>query len=158
VLLPEEQGLGALAGALTEGGFGLAKLTPAHLEALAELVPQAALARSTLSLVLGGEALTGERLRPWRTANPGLRVFNEYGPTEAVVGCCVYELPPGDPAAGALPIGRPIANTRLYVLNRRLRPVPPRLPRPARPHRRALRPRPLRQPARKAGRAPLSDR
>ncbi|HEX6862214.1 MAG TPA: amino acid adenylation domain-containing protein, partial [Thermoanaerobaculia bacterium] len=125
-LLPEEGGLDALAAALAEGGFGLVKLTPSHLEALAPLLPAGA-AGCSRSLVLGGEALTGEALRFWR-ADPGVRIFNEYGPTETVVGCSVYELPPGEPAPGRVPIGRPIANTRLYVLDAGLRPVPPWVP------------------------------
>src|SRR5205085_657960 len=65
-----------------------------------------------------------EHLAFWREHAPGTVVFNEYGPTEAVVGCCVYRVPVGDLGAGAIPIGRPIANTRLYILDRALQPVP----------------------------------
>src|SRR5206468_10695914 len=49
---------------------------------------------------------------------------NEYGPTETVVGCCKYEVSPDDPETGPVLIGRPIANTRLYVLDRHRMPVP----------------------------------
>jgi hypothetical protein len=47
-----------------------------------------------------------------------------YGITETVVGCCVYELPADTPSSGALPIGRPIANTQLYLLDPHMQPVP----------------------------------
>src|SRR5205823_1222052 len=52
------------------------------------------------------------------------RLINEYGPTETVVGCCIYEAPPEGDFSGAVPIGRPIANTQLYVLDSRMDPVP----------------------------------
>src|SRR4029079_7167521 len=60
----------------------------------------------------------------WRRHAPSTRIINEYGPTETVVGCCVYELPPEGPGVGGVPIGRPIANTQLYILDRWLTPVP----------------------------------
>jgi len=77
------------------------------------------------TFVIGGENLLAESLHLWREAAPETRLINEYGPTETVVGCCVYEVQPGDPHTGSVPIGRPIANTQLYVLDASLEPVPP---------------------------------
>src|SRR6185436_5082634 len=54
----------------------------------------------------------------------GTRLINEYGPTETVVGCCIHDASPHDLADGVVPIGRPIANTELYVLDPGLQPVP----------------------------------
>ena len=52
-------------------------------------------------------------------------VVNEYGPTETVVGCCAFEVRgAGSEVADAVPIGRPVANTRLFVLDGWLAPVP----------------------------------
>ena len=51
-------------------------------------------------------------------------LVNEYGPSETVVGCCVYQIPIGRQQTGAIPIGRPIANTQLYILDQHLQPVP----------------------------------
>ncbi len=125
VLLPEEEGAATLAAALRAGGdFSLVKLTPAHLQVLRHLLAPEELAGRARALVIGGEALWAESLTAWREHAPGTRLINEYGPTETTVGCCIYEVQPGDPAAGAVPIGRPIANTRLYVMGPGLRPVP----------------------------------
>lgn len=100
----------------------LFKLTPAHLQALrhvAEACPARAVAHR---IVVGGEQLSVATLAPWIRSLPLARFVNEYGPTETVVGCCVYELS-GPKALEALggaavvPIGRAIANTQLYVLD-----------------------------------------
>jgi hypothetical protein len=79
-------------------------------------------------MVIGGEALFGETVGWWRRRAPGIRLINEYGPTETVVGCCVYEVGEPDPARGPVPIGRPIANTRIYLLDPGLQPVPRGVP------------------------------
>ena len=124
VLVREDPTLEALTDALRAGDFSLVKLTPAHLEALSFKLAAEHRGLLTRTFVIGGEALVGETLRYWRHQNPGVRLINEYGPTEATVGCCVYEIPAGMVPASAVPIGRPIANVRLYVLDRNLQPVP----------------------------------
>jgi SAM-dependent methyltransferase len=78
--------------------------------------------------VIGGEALRAEDVAFWRRCAPSTRLINEYGPTETVVGCCIYEVGPELPERGAVPIGRPIANARLYVLDEDFRPVPVGVP------------------------------
>lgn len=105
--------------------FTLLKLTPAHLEPLAAALGQRSAAGGGVRrLVIGGEALHSEQLSWWSEHAPETQVVNEYGPTETVVGCCVYERAAGELVAGAVPIGRPIANTRLYVLDAGLELVP----------------------------------
>ena len=79
----------------------------------------------TRTFVIGGENLLAESLRLWRESAPATRLINEYGPTETVVGCCIYEVQPEDPRNGSVPIGRPIANTQLYILDEKLEPVAP---------------------------------
>ncbi|HYW08941.1 MAG TPA: amino acid adenylation domain-containing protein [Longimicrobium sp.] len=124
VVLPEAEGgveeLGAMLGA--GRGFGFVKVTPTHLQLLAPTLSPARAATSTRALIVGGEALPAESVAAWRAA--GVRVINEYGPTETVVGCSVHEVGADDPATGFVPIGRPIANTRIYVLDARGAPVP----------------------------------
>jgi amino acid adenylation domain-containing protein len=128
-LLDESNPIEALASALRGAeGFSLVKLTPAHLDILGRELDPGEYDGRTRALVIGGEALRGESVTPWREHAPRTRLINEYGPTEATVGCCTYEVAPGDAAAGTVPIGRPIANTRLYVIGRRWQPVPPGAP------------------------------
>jgi exosortase A-associated hydrolase 2 len=103
----------------------LVKITPAHLETMGLQLSAKEVAGMTRAFVIGGENLLAESLRLWRESAPATRLINEYGPTETVVGCCVYEVRPGDPHNGAVPIGRPIANTQLYILDESLEPVPP---------------------------------
>ncbi|MEV6424514.1 amino acid adenylation domain-containing protein [Streptomyces sp. NPDC051662] len=98
------------------------KATPSHLPLL-ESLPDEVLAHG--DLVLGGEQLLGEALAPWRARHRDASVVNEYGPTEATVGCVVHTLAPGDAdPSGAVLIGRPSWNMRGHVLDGLLRPVP----------------------------------
>ncbi|MGH3157169.1 MAG: non-ribosomal peptide synthetase, partial [Streptosporangiaceae bacterium] len=112
-----------LAGSLADGGApGLLKVTPTHLELLAGPATAASPART---LVLGGESLTGEALAAWRSGREHVTIINEYGPTEATVGCVTHRINPGGQVTpGAVPIGRPAWNTGAYVLGENLEPVP----------------------------------
>ena len=75
------------------------------------------------TVVIGGEPLTPDLVRRTRQAVPGIRVVNGYGPTETYY---VSAHPVGEtlPDGGSVPIGAPLANTRFYVLDPWLRPVP----------------------------------
>jgi amino acid adenylation domain-containing protein len=106
-------------------GRSLLKITPAHLILLTEQLQSDELAGLANTLVIGGENLSAESLQRWRDEAPSTRLINEYGPTETVVGCSIYEVDKEDPRHGSVPIGRPIANTQLYVLDHQMNPVPP---------------------------------
>ncbi len=112
-----------VAALLARDNYSLVKITPAHLRALAELMPADEVAGRVRALIIGGEALYLESLTFWRTHAASTRLINEYGPTETVVGCSVYEVTADDPASGPVPIGRPVGNTQLYVLDERLEPA-----------------------------------
>ncbi|CAG1019157.1 partial arthrofactin-type cyclic lipopeptide synthetase C, partial [Burkholderiaceae bacterium] len=124
-LLPQGQEIEGLDARLRRpGGCGLVKITPAHLDALGQrLAADGASARAGL-FVVGGEALAPSTVALWRRLQPGVRIVNEYGPTETVVGCVVHEVPEPQGTARSVPIGRPIANTRIYLLDRHRQPVP----------------------------------
>ncbi|MCK6544726.1 amino acid adenylation domain-containing protein [Myxococcota bacterium] len=74
-------------------------------------------------VVLGGEEVTRPLLERHRAVLPNVRLINEYGPSEATVFCTTHELT-DETCEGRLPIGRPIPNARLYVLDAHRQPVP----------------------------------
>ncbi|MGP0067609.1 MAG: amino acid adenylation domain-containing protein [Isosphaeraceae bacterium] len=124
-LLDEDLGVEQLGEALRHSrDYSLVKITPAHLRWLGDQLNPRDAGGRTRAFVIGGEALTPEHVAFWRRHAPETVLINEYGPTETVVGCCVYRVPRDQPISGSIPIGRPIANTRLYVLNEDLEPVP----------------------------------
>ncbi|MEB3282828.1 MAG: amino acid adenylation domain-containing protein [Lyngbya sp.] len=124
-ILSENQEIEALSAALSsETQFSLVKVTPAHLGILSQLLSQQSKLSQINCLIIGGDALLADNLSFWRKNTPKTRLINEYGPTETVVGCCVYEVPTPASLSGAVSIGRPIANTQLYILDRYLQPVP----------------------------------
>jgi amino acid adenylation domain-containing protein len=73
-------------------------------------------------VVVGGEKAQAATLAEWLRIAPGVRWMNSYGPTEATVTATVHE--PAAPGEGDIPIGRPIASSRAFVLSGDLRPVP----------------------------------
>jgi amino acid adenylation domain-containing protein/non-ribosomal peptide synthase protein (TIGR01720 family) len=77
-------------------------------------------------LVVGSDRVARERLVQWRRLAPGVGWLNAYGPTEATVTATVHRAPEGDGGgtSHAVPIGRPLANIRTYVLDEQARPVP----------------------------------
>ena len=95
---------------------GWIKLTPAHINLIEETTLKKA--RSKV-FVLGGEALLPEQIKHLRH-NPGCRIYNEYGPTEATVGCIVKEVSEKNEPY----IGQPIPNTEVYLLDNSLNLVP----------------------------------
>ncbi len=128
-LLPGDAEVEAVAGRLRESGrFDLIKLTPGHLDVLRGLLPADSVVDSVGALVVGGEQLPMESVLAWRKLAPSVRIVNEYGPTETVVGCVVHEISDGLDPTLPVAIGRPIANTRVYVLDRHFEPVPVGVP------------------------------
>ena len=81
--------------------------------------------RGVRQLLIGGEALSPVHVRAALECLPETQLINGYGPTEGTTFTCCYRIPhPLDEARVSVPIGRPIANTRVYVLDRYQSPVP----------------------------------
>ncbi len=93
--------------------------------ALAQVLAAPGVRAQAAVAALCGEALTGQVVAAIRAAVPGARVENIYGPAEATVYATTYIVPEDSEAAVSPPIGRPIWNIRMYVLDERLGLVPP---------------------------------
>lgn len=105
-----------------ENKVDVVKLTPSHLRLLNtfELQGNTAIKR----LILGGEQLTEDVVKEtWKTFGRKVIIENEYGPTEATVGCMIYTC---DALIGEqnIPIGAPIANTEIFILDTNGKEVP----------------------------------
>ncbi len=79
-------------------------------------------------LLFGGEAVDPEAVRSLLRGRPPRRLLHVYGPTESTTFATWYEVPASEdaaPAASTVPIGRPVANTRVYLLAVDGAPAPP---------------------------------
>ena len=100
------------------------KIVPSHLQALLTYAQPSRLL-PVERLVLGGEATHWELIEQLQDLRPSCRIFNHYGPTETTVGVIACEVESGRvEGAATLPLGRPLANSQIYVLDARLDPVP----------------------------------
>jgi amino acid adenylation domain-containing protein/non-ribosomal peptide synthase protein (TIGR01720 family) len=118
----EEDGVASLAESLNSlRNLSPVKLTPTHVSAIHPLLAGHDLRGRVRALVLGGESWSTDLVELWRREAPDTRIFNHYGPTESTVGCLVHEVAAQE--CGAPPIGRPISNSRAYILDDYLEPV-----------------------------------
>jgi amino acid adenylation domain-containing protein len=109
--------------------FAFMKVTPSHLRFF-DRTSRPEYQEIVRTLVVGGETLDTALIGRLRDRLRGVRLVNHYGPTEATVGCC-YHVFDCDrlPALPSVPIGRPLWNTRAYLVDEHLRPA--RTDRPA---------------------------
>jgi amino acid adenylation domain-containing protein/thioester reductase-like protein len=101
------------------------KIVPSHLAALLANSPSGSILPGQC-LVLGGEAASWNLIEQIQQQNPDCQILNHYGPTETTVGVTTFAVK-GKPACDdspTVPLGRPLANTQVYVLDKWLQPVP----------------------------------
>ncbi|NNC75348.1 MAG: amino acid adenylation domain-containing protein, partial [Acidimicrobiia bacterium] len=105
-----------------EDAVDIVKLTPSHL---ALLVDRDLAGTRISQLILGGEDLTtAVAARVTEQFDGRLAIHNEYGPTEATVGCVVHTYDPQIDTDASVPIGRPIDGARAHVVDPAGQPVP----------------------------------
>ena len=109
------------------------KIVPSHLGALlSSSHPEKILPRQRL--ILGGEALSWQLLERIQKLAPDCQIFNHYGPSETTVGVTTFKLDNKELPSAAeteyssyaktVPLGSPIANTHIYILDKHQQPVP----------------------------------
>ncbi|PHB32505.1 non-ribosomal peptide synthetase, partial [Bacillus pseudomycoides] len=125
MLIPESADIEAFGEIIKRSkSLSLLKITPAHLKLLSQQLKPEEFAGKAHTIVIGGEPLFEENIALWRKYAPSTRLINEYGPTETVVGCSTYEISSDVSMSGQVPIGRPISNAQIYILDKNLHPVP----------------------------------
>ncbi|WP_157651486.1 non-ribosomal peptide synthetase, partial [Burkholderia ubonensis] len=119
-IYPQSESIDTTLARMFQPGSGVdtLKLTPTHIH----LLEYMNLGRSGVrKVIVGGEELTPQHIATLRKIDPAIEIYNEYGPTEATVGCIVKLV---EDAPSTVLIGRPISNTRVYIVDEALRPVP----------------------------------
>ncbi|WP_255298240.1 amino acid adenylation domain-containing protein [Brevibacillus dissolubilis] len=107
---------------LREKTATILKLTPAHLS----LIKHEDNRDSTVhTMIVGGEDLKAAVAHEVAESFGGhLTIYNEYGPTETVVGCMIHRYDPSTDTGSSVSIGKPITNAQIYLLDQHLQPVP----------------------------------
>ncbi|MGW1591230.1 amino acid adenylation domain-containing protein [Streptomyces sp. NPDC002386] len=102
----------------------VAQFVPSMLDAFLQH-PDAGRCDSLRLVIVGGEALTTATARRFHQVLPGVRLVDQYGPTEAAIEVTAWTCRPEDDDGRPVPIGRPVWNTRVHILDGELQPVPP---------------------------------
>ena len=101
------------------------KIVPSHLAALLT-APGAQSILPRQRLILGGEVASWKLIEQIQQQTPNCQIINHYGPTETTVGVLTYAInsQSNRRVSKTVPLGRPLANTQVYVLDKQLWPVP----------------------------------
>jgi amino acid adenylation domain-containing protein len=81
--------------------------------------------RTVQQLLAGGDVLSAPHVRRVLENLPDCCLINGYGPTENTTFTCCHRMRQGDPVPESIPIGQPISNTRVYILDEQMRPLTP---------------------------------
>ncbi len=124
VVGPESPGPDTIARAIRDGSADSAWLTATLFNTLVDEAPECL--RGLRQILVGGETLSPPHVRRAMEILPGVRLINGYGPTENTTFTCCQSIRPEDVGrdARSIPIGRPIANTTVRVVDRSGRVVP----------------------------------
>jgi amino acid adenylation domain-containing protein/non-ribosomal peptide synthase protein (TIGR01720 family) len=125
VIYEEAENVLAIEKVIADNKVDIIKLTPSHLKIIKENGAFAIRSGSRVrKLIVGGEALETQLAENIENKfNGQIEIFNEYGPTEATVGCMIHRYDK-DLDLPYVPIGIPAANTAIYLLDRYLKLVP----------------------------------
>ena len=123
VIYDEDQKSLLIEKVISENKSDIIKLTPAHLKILKDS-EVLRLPSRIKRFIVGGEDLETQLAKDIYEKFAGkIEIYNEYGPTEATVGCMIHKFEPEEKSL-SVPIGIPASNAQIYVLDKYLRPVP----------------------------------
>jgi len=107
---------------IEDNNVDIIKLTPSHLD----LIKLQDLGESQIkTIIVGGEDFRRDlAIEITNSFSEDVTIYNEYGPTEATVGCILNRFDPNSTSSRSVPIGKPFANTQVYILDGHLNPVP----------------------------------
>lgn len=111
-------------GWLEQSGIHSAYVPPFMLDAFAGLSAGDDGRLSLQRILVGVEPIAEATLRALQASVDGLQIINGYGPTEATICATLYNVPAAGSTSRRTPIGNPVRNTRIYVLNEHGKPVP----------------------------------
>ncbi|MGG3311069.1 amino acid adenylation domain-containing protein [Paenibacillus lautus] len=117
VLYPEPKLLDPrrIAEVIVEERITFAYLPPSLLKEVARLLEPSASAITLDKMLVGVEPIKDETLELYTKLNPGIRIINGYGPSEATVCSNMYTYKPGAYRGGYVPIGGPMHNVEIYI-------------------------------------------
>ena len=117
-----KQGEFSLLSVLEDNQAGVLKLTPSHLALIKDRDNRQSRIKR---IIVGGEAFEANlALQVWQSFGGQIEIYNEYGPTEATVGCMVHLFNPQHDTRAVVPIGKPAANLQIFLLDEKLKAVP----------------------------------
>ncbi|MGD7653461.1 MAG: non-ribosomal peptide synthetase, partial [Verrucomicrobiales bacterium] len=126
VLLPDGPGLEEIATAVRERGVTTLWLTAGLFQLMID--EHADSLKSLRHLLAGGDVLSTTHVRKALNTLPVTKIINGYGPTENTTFTTCHPISPDDTEKPSIPIGKPIANTSVFILDEDLRPVPVGIP------------------------------
>ena len=126
ILLPEGPGLVEIAAAIRDHGVTTLWLTSGLFQLMMDEHPESL--KGLQYLIAGGDVLSVTHVRKALEFLPNTRLINGYGPTENTTFTTCHQITADDLEKCSIPIGKPVANTTVYLLDDQLRPVPVGIP------------------------------
>ncbi len=126
ILLPDGPGLAEIASAVRDKGVTTLWLTAGLFQLMIDEHPESL--KRLRYLLAGGDVLAPAYVRRALDALPDTRIINGYGPTENTTFTTCHHITTADLEKPSIPIGKPVSNTTVYLLDEQLRPVPVGIP------------------------------
>ncbi len=127
IVYPENDNSLPIEDVIRDNKIQILKATPSHLKIFKEsrVFGQENYVSNIKRFIVGGESFTTRLANEINDLFKGnIEIYNEYGPTEATVGCMIYKFDNKKDKNETVPIGTPIDNAKIYLLDDNLKPVP----------------------------------